>query len=296
MDKMETKIKKVLLVINPVSGDTDKQSIIDTVKDFMAQNINLSIHKTTGTNDIDKLEKKLQEFQPDRVLVAGGDGTIKMVAQACENENLIIGILPAGSANGLATDLELPMDCEEAISIAMGKKTIKMDALRIGDSIGLHISDLGINAELIDKYSDSAVRGRFGYLLNSIPTLWETESPYQFSISINGLKKEVEAVMVAFANSKKFGTGALVNPNGEIDDGKFEVLIFKELDVLRVLQTLNGNIDLDSNFVEILQTTAEVRVTTAKPICFQIDGEPSGKTTEVIVSIIPNYIKIAVGK
>ena len=174
----------------------------------------------------------------------------------------------------------------------MGDQIIKMDALRIGDSIGLHICDLGINAELIKNYSDSAVRGHFGYFVNTIPTLWEMESPYQFSISTNGEERDVAAIMVAFANSKKFGTGALVNPNGKFDDGKFEVLLFKKLDVVEVLKTLNGNIEMDSDFVEVIQTT-EVRVTTQKLVSFQIDGEFYDDIDEIKVTIISGYVAIA---
>lgn len=292
---METKIKKVLLVINPVSGDTEKQPIIDMVKHFLHSGTDLNVYHTTGKEDIAEIKRALEAFRPDRVLVAGGDGTIKMVAEACEGKGITLGILPAGSANGLATDLELPLDCDKAIVPAMGGKTIKMDALRIGDSIGLHISDLGINAELIKKYSESSLRGHFGYFLSSIPTLVDTESPYDFSIYANESTREVEAVMVAFANSKKFGTGALVNPNGKIDDGKFEVLIFKKLDVLEIYKTLKGNIEMDSDFVEVIQTK-DVLVTTKRPVCFQIDGEPAGTRTEVSVSIIPNFTQIAIGK
>lgn len=291
---MEAKIKKVLLVINPVSGDTDKQPIIDMVRKFVRPEAQLEIYKTTGKDDIGKLRKEVNAFRPERILVAGGDGTIKMAAHACSGDNYVIGILPAGSANGLATDLELPKDCKKALVIAMGGTTTKLDALQIGDSIGLHISDLGINAELIKKFSESAVRGHFGYFLSSFPTLRETESPYRFTISANGETNEVDAIMVAFANSKKFGTGALVNPKGKIDDGKFEVLIFKKMDVLEIMKTLKGNIDMDADFVKVIATT-EVRVTTEKPVPFQIDGEPHGAVKEVSVSIVPGFIEIATG-
>lgn len=289
---MDTKLKKVLLVINPVSGDTDKKPLIDMIGDFLGDNIESSMYATTGIDDIGILRKKLRADRPDRLLVIGGDGTIKLAAQVCHEQQVSIGILPAGSANGLATDLGLPEDTKKALSVALGEKIIKMDALEIDGSIGLHISDLGINAELIKNYSDSAVRGHFGYFVNSIPTLWETEGPYRFSILANGEMRHVDAIMVAFANSKKFGTGAVINPNGKIDDGKFEVVLFKKLDVVQVLRTLNGKIDMDSDFVEVIQTT-KVRVTTEKPVSFQIDGEFNDDIQEVNVTIIPNYVSIA---
>ncbi len=282
------------MVINPISGNTDKQPIIDMAQEFMPPESKLTIYRTTGKEDVAKLQKKIKDFGPERILVVGGDGTIKMTAQACGGDHRIIGIIPAGSANGLATDLELPTDSKGALKVAMGDRTQKMDALRINDSIGLHISDMGINAELIKNYSEGAVRGHFGYFLNSIPTLWESESPYRFSISANGEKMEVEAVMIAFANSQKFGTGALVNPNAKIDDGKFEILIFKELNVIEILKTLRGDIEMDTDFVEVIETT-EARVTSEREVAFQIDGESFGKIKNVSASIIPHFLEVATG-
>ena len=169
-----------------------------------------------------------------------------------------------------------------------------MDALRIEDSVCLHISDIGINAELIQKYSDNSVRGRFGYFLSSIPTLIDTESPYGFTLEIDGEERQLEAIMVAFANSKKFGTGALVNPKGEIDDGKFEVLIFKKMDVMEIVKTLTDQVDVDSDFIDVVRTT-EAHISAEKPVSFQIDGEYQGKVSEVSVRIIPEFIEIATG-
>jgi diacylglycerol kinase family enzyme len=81
----------------------------------------------------------------------GGDGTIKLVAQLIHNK-IPIGILPAGSSNGLATDLDLPIDINRALEIAIGNNIKCIDTLNINDQMGLHISDMGMNAELIKGY------------------------------------------------------------------------------------------------------------------------------------------------
>ncbi|MGB7394648.1 MAG: diacylglycerol kinase family protein [Pricia sp.] len=292
---MKDEIHKVLLVVNPVAGDKDKSPIIEKVCQYLRPDMELEILHTTGTDDVENIEKRVQEFGPDRILVLGGDGTIKMVAEALQDvTDCSIGILRGGSANGLATDLDLPEENDRALITAMGRKTVKLDALRIGDAIGLHISDMGINAELIENYDKSKVRGHFGYFLNSFPTLSNTEIPYSFTLQTNGKTWETDAIMVAFANSKKFGTGALVNPNGAIDDGKFELLIFKKLDPLAIFKTLRGDIEMDDDFIEVVQTT-EATISTEKPVSFQVDGEPMGKIKEVSAKILPAYAEIVIG-
>ena len=287
--------KKILLVVNPISGDRDKSELIRQVKTALTESTELTIYYTTGKNDSSEIKTEFEQINPDRILVAGGDGTIKLIAEALKDKKYSLGILPAGSSNGLATDLQLPTNnMQEAIEIAIGDKTNSIDALRINDQLSLHISDLGVNAELIERYSDTLIRGKFGYALNTIPTLIDSDYPYNFTIEANNETLEVEAIMIAFANSQQFGTGAVINPSGKIDDGVFEVLIFKKLDVFEMLKTLQKEVQLSSDFVEVIRTK-NVKVTCSKPVSFQIDGEVCGKMTEVVVDILPKHLTIAVG-
>jgi diacylglycerol kinase family enzyme len=292
---MKTNCTRVLLVVNPVSGNRDKEPIIHKVKSFHPDVYDLRIFKTTGKDDSLKLQELLESFPADHILTAGGDGTIKLVAELCQGGKQIIGILPAGSANGLATELELPTEIGRALEIAMGTNAIFIDALRIGDSLCLHLADMGLNAELIKNYEDNEVRGKFGYLISTIPTLLQTEIPYHFTLELNGKKLKREAIMVAFTNCKTFGTGAMINPKGVINDGRFEVLVFKKLAVMEILKTLNQQTSPDPDFVEVFSTTIAA-VTSERSVQFQIDGEPVERTNELSVSIIPGALRIAVGK
>lgn len=100
--------------------------------------------------------------------------------------------------------------------------------------------------------------------------------------------------MLAIANSKQYGTGALVNPDGKIDDGKFELLIFKKFDILEILKTLHGELEMSPDFVEII-TTDLATITTSIPIDFQIDGEYCSTIKKVTAEILPRNLRIAVG-
>ena len=89
--------KNILLVVNPISGDLDKSDLINTVQEFsIANNFNLVVYETTGENDFAVIQSLYEEYNPERIVVAGGDGTIKMVAEAVEKHDIVIGILPAG--------------------------------------------------------------------------------------------------------------------------------------------------------------------------------------------------------
>lgn len=285
-------IQKVLLVVNPISGDLNKEQIIQTVENELLKiNARLITYKTTGENDQDKIKKIVAEDKFDRVFVAGGDGTIKQVAEALINFLIPIAIFPAGSANGLAVNLGIPNNLKDQLKIAMGNKHKEMDMLEINGELCLHISDLGLNAELIKNYEHSRIRGKMGYLLQSIPTLWESKYPFEFEIELDNENLTRAGILLAFANAQKYGTGANVNPKGKLDDGIFEILLFKNFDILEILKTLRNETDVNSEFVEIIPVKS-ARVFCRKPVAFQVDGEYIGEKEEISVKISAKKLPI----
>lgn len=284
---------KILLVVNPISGDKDKTELIDLVKNNIDQDCSLIEYRTSGENDVEEIREIIQRERLDRILIAGGDGTVKVVAEAMDDLQICIGILPAGSANGLANDLNLPLEPEEFVKTALGDQTKLIDIICINNQFGLHISDFGLNAHLIKEYEGSRIRGIFGYAINSIPTLIQNEGPYDFTIQTEKETYSRTAIMLAIANSKKFGTGAIVNPDGEIDDGIFEILVFKKFDLLEILKTLNKETEISTDFIEVI-SAKKVKITTKKPVPFQIDGEYCDELTKVEAYILPRRLKIAV--
>ena len=287
-------MEKVLVVVNPISGGVDKTDILKMVRNSLKGSHQIYELETQGEGDDTRINEQIEKYKIERVLAIGGDGTVKTIIKAVQSKSITIGIIPAGSANGFATDLGLPRASEEALGVAMGSNRKAVDVLSLNNILGLHISDVGINAELIQKYSNSTVRGYFGYVLKSIPTLLDTDLPYNFLIKCNGEEYRRSAIMVAFANSRKYGTGALVNPEGRIDDGKFEILIFKKFAVIQIVNALRGKAEMTTDFVEIIQTE-HAWVQSDTPVSFQVDGEYHNSLQNLEVSIINRGVHVAVG-
>lgn len=287
--------KKYLFVVNPISGGSEKSALVEAVQEFAAKDgIALVEYNTTGEDDEEAIKKLCKEHSPERVLVAGGDGTIKMVAEALEHTDVIIGVLPAGSANGLSVDLDLPKDQEENLKIAFHGKHIEMDMVCINGKKSLHLSDIGVNAELIRNYENSSIRGKLGYAIQAFNTLTDLEPPFHATIKADGQTIETEARMVVIANTQKYGTGVTINPIGIMDDGKFEIVILKNMDLLVIGKILSGNIPVDSNEdVEIISASSAL-ITTSVPVNFQIDGEFCGMEDRLEVMMLPNNMKVAV--
>ena len=286
--------KNVLLVVNPISGDLDKSDLLTTVQEFsVANNFNLVVYETTGEKDFAAIQSLYEEYNPERIVVAGGDGTIKMVAEAMETHDIVIGILPAGSANGLSVDLDLPATLEENLEVAFLHHYMEMDMISINGKKSIHLSDIGINADLVKNYETSDLRGFWGYAMQAFTTLIDAEEPFSASITANNETVEHTARIIIIANSQKYGTGVTINPHGKMNDGKFELIILKSLDILLLGKIITGNMPIDSEDIVII-STEKAFVKTDRPVNFQIDGEYCGVQNELEIHILHKLIKIAV--
>lgn len=286
--------KNVIMIVNPVSGGIDKSEFIHAAANFAAkENLNFVLYETCADNDTAKIKALYKKFEPERIIVAGGDGTIKLVAEALESEEFILGIVPAGSANGLATDLGLPKSIEESLPIAFHNDFLEIDMIVVNGKKSLHLSDLGLNATLIKNYEEGSMHGRWYYALQAFKTLIDTDVDFSATITTNNQVTEYQARMIVIANSKKYGTGVTINPNGIMNDGKFEIIILKNLDFMVFGKIITGNMPLESDDISIISTD-KATIKTNFPVSFQMDGEYYGAEAEFNISIAQKKLKVAV--
>lgn len=286
----------VIMVVNPVSGGLNKADLIEKVSHY-AQYLNLNLYcfETTGSNDLQKLRDYYALYNPGRVIIAGGDGTIKLVAEALEQQDVVFGILPVGSSNGLATDMGLLKSPEENIAIAFQNHFVPIDYITINNKMCIHLSDLGLNAELIKNYEKTKTRGKLGYALEIFNTLLHAEKSFLVRVETNQQLIETKARMIVIANSQKYGTGVVINPIGIMSDGKFELIILKKLNLFVFAKIVMGKITVSSGDIMVVSTN-KAKIEINRPISFQIDGEYCGKETELNINISARKLKVAMLK
>ncbi|PWJ59230.1 YegS/Rv2252/BmrU family lipid kinase [Dyadobacter jejuensis] len=286
--------RKILLVVNPVSGGTAKDEIFNiAIARSKIEPFELLIYQTTGVEDLEAIGHLVSTQQPERVIVAGGDGTIGMVARTLAQTEAIMGIIPAGSANGLSVDFALPTSFEEAFDIALGSHVIAMDAVDINGDICLHLGDIGLNALLVKNYEMNDSRGKIGYAKEMLKTLSEHNN-FRVQIDYPEGRLETEALIVIIANGAKYGTGVNINPKGSISDGFFELVIARRLNFIESAKILTGSTDFDPDILQIVSTKSAHLVCPDHGVHFQIDGEYKGEVKELRIEIIEKYVHVAV--
>ena len=290
MQKDET--LKILFAINPVSGGKNKVNWEKRIREyFKARPHTIEFFFLTGQSDDESLKQHITKFAPDRVVAVGGDGTIKSVAQQLLGTGIPLGIIPGGSANGMAKELGLPIDVEKNLAIVVNGQVKDIDVIRINDKeISLHLSDIGMNALLIKYFERHKGRGKWGYFKAVFRTLWEKQLMH-VHIKGNGVDERRKAFMIVLANATKYGTGALINPEGSLDDGEFELIIVRRLALAELIKMLIQHRQFNPNKIDIIKVK-EVILTPVRKAYFQVDGEYRGKVEQVRASILPRHLPI----
>ncbi|WP_200976134.1 diacylglycerol kinase family protein [Echinicola sp. 20G] len=282
--------KNYLFVLNPISGEGDDREEVKEIVCNSLYGTSVEIWETTGNDDVRKVKEKLQKQGLDGVLVGGGDGTVKMVVEAILGLDLPLGIIPLGSANGLATGFGIHGISDACHAIKTGEVKA-VDLWRINEEICIHLSDFGFNAGLVKKSTGLEGRGMMSYFKSSVAQFTELR-PYQFEIQINDETLVVEAKMLVIANGNKYGTGALINPSGKIDDGKFEVIALNPEGIDEIVSL---SIDLFKGTLESNETVKiwkaeKAEIKNLEGADFQIDGEVMPQTEFISIKADMNKV------
>ncbi|MCW3073067.1 MAG: diacylglycerol kinase [Flaviaesturariibacter sp.] len=283
---------KLLFIINPVSGGKEKTNWETTIREyFKTSPHSMEFFLLNGDSDEASVKHHIESVQPDRVVAVGGDGTVKLVAEIVEGTNLPLGIIPAGSANGMARELGVPVDVLQALDVVVNGREQAIDLIKInGEESCIHLADIGLNAMLVKYFEGSKGRGMWGYGRAVFRVLYEKQK-MKVTIKTDGGTERRNAYMVVLANARKYGTGANINPQGDVSDGFFEVVVLRRLNLVEIGKALLTNKSFDPEKIEIFKTK-EATLTTRKQAYFQVDGEYRGKTREVKASILPGVLKM----
>ena len=284
--------QKILFVVNPVSGGKEKQDWEASIRDFFkALPHSIEIYLLTGSNDSVSIKHHIDRIQPQKVVAVGGDGTVKQVAEIIAKKQIVLGILPAGSANGMAKELNIPLIKEEALDVIVNGREECIDVIQINqEEICIHLSDMGLNAMLVKYFEESSTRGMWSYTKGVFKMLWNKQKIHA-TIVIDDGKIHRKAFMIVLANASKYGTGATINPDGKLNDGRFEVVVVRRLNFWELLKLLISHKPFDADKVEIFSTT-KLELTTLKKSYFQVDGEYRGRTKNINAHILPKCLKI----
>ena len=283
---------KLLFIINPGSGshDINLKEVISAY--FTGKETEVDLFELPENCSLDKIKAKIDQSKSDRVIAVGGDGTLKLVAECLLDTHTPIGIIPAGSANGMAKELGIPKEIEDALHVVETGKLQKIHVVKLNDEICIHLSDLGFNAYLVKKFDTLPSRGMWGYAKATWHALWNHKR-MEVELNINGEIIHSKAAMVAIANATMYGSGLKINPDGKLDDELFEIILVKDYSYLEILKIWITRLPFNPKKIEVFQIS-EVKISSKHKAHFQVDGEYIGKINQVEAKILPAAITVII--
>ncbi len=301
---------KYLFIINPIAGDNDKKPFLD----FIASENKKSpfkhiIYKTTGEDDELEIKKIINENTIDTAVAVGGDGTLIMAARLFINSPTHIGLVPAGSANGMSKELQIPRETDPVIPLfnpsrfkeawnrIRNGQIKELDMIRINKNhYSMHLSDIGLNAKIVKRFEDEKNRGYLGYARQFFKEL-KLRRKISYQIEADGINYSGRGFMIVIANAQMYGSGSVINPSGSYDDGQFELCIVKRIHFYGLLKALLSIFKKDVQYqkqdLKVITCTSAVIKLKQKEI-LQIDGEVIGEVKKIKAEIIPKCVKMLV--
>jgi len=287
---------KLLLVINPISGGTDKTGFLKFAGEHCRMSdTELEIFKTSGNNDLERLKQQITKAPPDRIACAGGDGTFSLVVKATLGNVIPMGFVPMGSANGFAKELNVSNNPETALDdLLQSKLIVPMDLLVVNEQhLCLHMGDVGVNAQIVAAFEADENRGLSTYGKHLLTALSDVED-FEYHFNTGDQKKSGRAVMIGIGNGSRYGTGVPLNTVGNPLDGKFEITVIEEMDADTVIRA--GLSVINESFLEgarmKVYPATEVEIKLSPEQLLQLDGEVIGHTGILNVRIEPGAIPL----
>jgi YegS/Rv2252/BmrU family lipid kinase len=220
---------RIFIVINPVSGE-DKPIINVLNRVFHKYGVEWDIGITRKYGDATEFARQAAESGNfDLVAGYGGDGTQHEIANGVIGTGVIMGVLPGGTGNGFANEMNIPKTLEPAVELlCISHNQRKIDVVQLEDgSYFIQRLFTGIEPEEQTSREDKDKYGIFAYLKRDIHLL-RTVKDIPYHIVIDGEKIEVMGHKCYVVNSAKAGTGLSMSAKFEVDDGYLDVFMLNE--------------------------------------------------------------------
>jgi diacylglycerol kinase (ATP) len=235
-----------------------------------------------------------QRERIDRVVVAGGDGTLNAAVQALVGSGLPLAVLPLGTANNLARTLRLPTTLEAACEVAAHGARRVIDLGWINGRYFFTTASMGLSVQISEALT-TETKQRWGALAYAVAALRATARARTFhaEISWKGGKRHSRTVQVVLGNGRYYGSALPVAEDAEIDDARLDLYSLEVkhwLGLVALLPALRRGRHGKKRSVEALRAT-EFEVRTDVPLKLNVDGEIWGQTP-VHCRVVPRALEV----
>ena len=229
-------MKQVHFIVNPVAGKGDNAFNEDFIAEYFgkeAYNLTIKISKYKGHATL--LAKRSVESGADIIVACGGDGTINEVASCLVHTDVLLGIIPIGSGNGLAESLKISRKVKKAFNVIRNGKTGSIDVATLNGKPFFSNMGIGFDARVISNYNASRKRRFSAYFRAVIKSIREFKYGDMIRVEMNGTSFKTKPFMFFVSNSSVMGYDISLTRMASLQDGLLDVIVIENMGKAEIL-------------------------------------------------------------
>lgn len=298
--------RRLLFLVNPVSGTGDKEKLKKRIGDRCeAEQVDYAIIPTSKNGDYQFLKEKIAADKITDIIICGGDGSIAPVVSAINGQPVQVGLIPMGSGNGLARTVKIPCKLAKALDNIFEGEGKWVDAYEVNGTVCCHLFGLGFDGLIAKEFSESRTRGLNTYLRLVMKRIVNPRK-YTFSFDADGQHFTTNAFLLTIANSNQFGNSFKIAPFASLSDGILDMVVVRGDSVSKIIlpalkylsfpssKLLKQDEELKKGFNYYQGKSFKVWNPDMAPAHF--DGEPVAPQDEYEISVLPSAYKLIVPK
>jgi diacylglycerol kinase (ATP) len=292
---MTAAFQRIHIIINPASGQDEP--ILNTLnRVFQKHGVWWDVSITHAFGDGARLARAALAAGADLIASYGGDGTSLDVANGLVGTDTPLMVLPGGTANALAHELNIPLTLQKAAEAIFDSSIQAIDVGQAGDQYFILRADTGLTTQIMEE-SSREMKDRYGvlaYVFTGL-RLVTNNVRHRYSLTLDGQDVETEGIACVITNANKVGALELtLSPDVHTADGLLDVFIFNDVGE-SLLSAAAHVVRLQDGVATTFQhwQVKEVTIRTDTPQPVRADGEPFGETP-IRFQVVPNALKVLV--
>jgi len=293
---------EIVAIVNPLSGAGATAGVAEArvallASRLVAANRTGTVHLTERPLHAGEMAKAAVAAGAQMVIAWGGDGTINEVGTALAGTGVVLGIIPAGSGNGFASDLGIPFVPDAAIDVALNGRPRSVDAGELEGRLFFNIAGIGFDAVVAEQFNLRSVgrRGMGPYVQIGVRELFRYRAAH-YRIRLDGETFTTNALLIAFANGREYGNKIRLAPHAVLDDGKLEAMIVEDRTPLSRLwagrHLALGTADKAGRI--LMRSIESAVIETDGEMLYHLDGEIGRARGSIAVRIRPGVLMVKV--
>lgn len=223
-------------IVNPIAGKGRHSfSEVFLQNYFETHTYNITIKSSAYKGHAIHLAQESINQQADVIVACGGDGTINEVASTLVGKSILLGIVPIGSGNGLASNLDIPKNIEKALYVIKKNQHTAIDVGCVNQRYFFSNTGFGFTANVIKNYEALQKRTLLCYVKASLKSFQQFSKNTEVLLSIDDKMEVCSPFVVFVSNSNVMGYNVSLTPKASLKDGLLDIVIVPKLSKLKML-------------------------------------------------------------